>query len=227
MILAFDTSTDWCSVALYDPAGGVRAEQTWVAHRAQTAQLLPTVDYLLGRVQATMDAVTGVAVALGPGSFTGLRVGLATAKGLAYARRLPIWGVPTPDILAYAHSAVTAAPVCAVVGAGRGRLAWALYRTQSGRWERLTAYQNTTVADLCAQIEQPTLFVGELDAAASTQIEATLGRNANLAPAATSVRRAGFLAELAAGRAADGQSDNLATLQAIYLQQPTTAKREA
>src|SRR3954469_8539089 len=85
MILALDTSTDWCSVALYDPTGSVRAEQTWYAHRDQTAQLLPTVQFMLERAGLTLAEVRSLAVALGPGSFTGLRVGLATAKGLAYA----------------------------------------------------------------------------------------------------------------------------------------------
>ena len=223
MILALDTSTDWCSLALYDPAGGVRAEQTWYAHRDQTAQLLPAVQHLLGQIKKTVDDVTSLAVALGPGSFTGLRVGLATAKGLAYARSLPLWGIPTLDILGYAHSAVTAAPVCAVLAAGRGRVAWALYRTQHGRWQRLSEYQNTTIGELCGQIEQPTLFVGEL-AAATGEIETKLGRLASIAPAATSLRRAGFLAELAWQRAQQEEPDNPATLQAIYLQMPTTGR---
>src|SRR6476646_7563150 len=88
MILAMDTSTDWCSVALYDPAGGVRAEQTWYAHRDQTAQLLPVVQHLLGQIKKTVDDVSSLAVALGPGSFTGLRVGLAAGLGaLPHAAR--------------------------------------------------------------------------------------------------------------------------------------------
>jgi tRNA threonylcarbamoyladenosine biosynthesis protein TsaB len=224
MILALDTSTDWCSVALYDPTGSVRAEQTWYAHRDQTAQLLPAVQYLLGRIKLTIGDVRSVAVALGPGSFTGLRVGLAAAKGLAYARNLPLWGVPTLDILGYAHSAVTAAPVCAVLAAGRGRLAWAIYRTQHGRWQRSTDYQNTTIAELCAQIDQPTIFVGELDPAAATTIEETLGRLASVAPAATALRRAAYLAELAWQRAQHEDPDDLAALQAIYLQMPTPVR---
>src|SRR5690242_11664871 len=84
-IVAFDTSTEWCSVALYAPESGVRAEQTWLAGREQTRELLPTLDALLVRQHVTRADIRGVGVALGPGSFTGLRVGLATAKGLAYA----------------------------------------------------------------------------------------------------------------------------------------------
>jgi tRNA threonylcarbamoyladenosine biosynthesis protein TsaB len=222
MILALDTSTEGCSVAVYDPASGVRAEQTWHAGRDQTAQLLPTVQHLLSVINRSLGDVRSVAVALGPGSFTGLRVGLATAKGLAVARNWSLWGVPTLDILGYAHSAITAAPICAVLTAGRGRLAHATYRTQHGRWQRLGEYRNSTIAELCAEIDQPTIFAGELDAAAITAIENQLGRLASIAPPATSLRRAGYLAELAWQRAQQGPPDDLATLQAIYLQMPTS-----
>src|SRR4051812_27836999 len=138
MIVAFDTSTEWCSVALYDPTGGGRAEQTWFAGREQTRQLLPTLEGVLTRPRLSRADLRGVAVAIGPGSFTGLRVGLATAKGLAFALSIPLWGVPTLDILGYAHMAITAAPVCAVLHAGRGRLAYALYRTRNGVWQRIS-----------------------------------------------------------------------------------------
>src|SRR6476661_5005873 len=221
MILALDTSTDWCSVALYDPAGGVQAEQTWYAHRDQTAQLLPAVQHLLGQIKKTVDDVSSLAVALGPGSFTGLRVGLATAKGLAYALDIPLWGIPTLDIMGYAHMAITAAPVCAVLHAGRGRLAHAFYRTRAGVWQRISEYANTTVAELIAQIDTPTIFCGEIDPAVARELETQLGRQASVAPPAASLRRAGYLAELAWQRAQQGERDDVALLQALYLHVPT------
>lgn len=220
MIVAFDTSTEWCSVALYDPATGVRAEQTWHAGREQTRELLPTIQAMLGRLKLRPADLRGVAVGLGPGSFTGLRVGLATAKGLAYALDIPLWGVPTLDILGYAHMAITAAPVCAVLHAGRGRLAHAFYRTRAGVWQRISEYDNTTVDALIAAIDTPTIFCGELDPAVIREIESRLGRLASVAPPAASLRRAGYLAELAWQRAQQGERDDVALLQALYLQMP-------
>ncbi len=220
MIVAFDTSTEWCSVALYDPDRGVRAEQTWLAGRAQTRELLPAVDRLLGQQRIARTDLRGVGVALGPGSFTGLRVGLATAKGLAFALDIPLWGVPTLDILGYAYVAVTAAPVCAVLHAGRGRLAYAFYRTRGGDWQRISEYENTTVAALIGRIETPTIFCGEIEPTVVAEIESRLGSLAFVQPPAACLRRAGYLAELAWQRGQAGERDDLALLQALYLQMP-------
>jgi tRNA threonylcarbamoyladenosine biosynthesis protein TsaB len=227
MIAAFDTSTEWLSVALYDPAGGLRSEETWRAGREQTRALLPALQAALRRIKLSPADLIGVAVATGPGSFTGLRVGLATAKGLAYALDVPIWGVPTLDILGYAHMAITAAPVCAVLHAGRGRLAHAIYRTRGGVWQRITNYQNTTVDELIAAVDTPTIFCGEIEPDVLREIEDRLGRLASVAPPAASLRRAGYLAELAWQRAQAGERDDLALLQAIYLQMPTSGSRPA
>ncbi|MGI8589035.1 MAG: tRNA (adenosine(37)-N6)-threonylcarbamoyltransferase complex dimerization subunit type 1 TsaB [Chloroflexia bacterium] len=217
MIVAFDTSTAWCSVALYDPPAGVRAEQTWNAGREQTRELLPTVKAMLDRFGVVPADLRGVAVAVGPGSYTGLRVGLATAKGLAYSLDVPLWGVPTLDILGYAQMAITATPVCAVLHAGRSRLAHAFYRTRGGTWQRITDYRNTTVAELIAAVDKPTIFCGEIDPPTALAIVEGLGPLANIAPLAASLRRAGYLAELAWQRAQARERDDVALLQAIYL----------
>ena len=219
MIAAFDTSTQWCSLALYDPTDGVRVEQTWQAGREQTREVLPTLQAMLRRYRLAPTDLRGIAVATGPGSFTGLRVGLATAKGLAYALDIPIWGIPTLDVLGYAQMAVTAAPVCAVLHAGRGRLVHAFYRTRGGVWQRITDYTNSTVAELIAAVDTPTIFCGEIDAAIAQELESSLGRLASVAPPAASLRRAGYLAELAWQRAQGGERDDLAQLQALYLEQ--------
>jgi len=219
MIAALDTSTQWCSLALYDPSDGVRVEQTWLAGREQTREVLPTLQAMLQRYRLAPADLRGVAVATGPGSFTGLRVGLATAKGLAYALDIPIWGIPTLDVLGYAQMAVTAAPVCAVLHAGRSRLVHAFYRTRGGVWQRITDYTNSTVAELIAAVDTPTIFCGEIDPAVAQELESGLGRLASVAPPAASLRRAGYLAELAWQRAQGGERDDLAQLQALYLEQ--------
>src|SRR5437016_9306834 len=101
MILALDTSTDMCGIALYRPAEGVLAEQSWLSGREQTTQLLPNVQRMMALVNVRTADLTGVAVATGPGSFSGVRIGISTAKSLAYALSIPLWGVPSLDVLAY------------------------------------------------------------------------------------------------------------------------------
>lgn len=225
MILAIDTSTDYASLALYLPSEGVIAEQTWRSGREQTTQLLPNVQRLMSLAGAETGGLTGVAVATGPGSFSGVRIGVSTAKTLAYSLDVKLWGVPSLDVLAYSQVAVTAAQVCAVLAFGRGRYGWALYRTRGARWQRLTDYANNTLPELAAVVAESgreariaTLFCGELDAAAAAQISGIMGNDASVAPAAAGLRRAGYLAELALQRAERGEADDPATLQAIYLQ---------
>jgi tRNA threonylcarbamoyladenosine biosynthesis protein TsaB len=223
MILAIDTSTDTISIAIYKPSTGVLFEQSWVSGREQTTQLLPSVQRAMAAVGVTVRDLTGIAVATGPGSYSGVRIGLSTAKTLAYALGIPLWGVPSLDALAYGQVAVTAAQVCAVLSMGRHRLAWALYRTKGTRWQRLTSYANTTAAEMAEMIkEQPTriatLFCGEITPETAATITGILGKEAAIAPAAAGLRRASYLAELALQRANRDEADDPATLQAIYLQ---------
>lgn len=228
MILALDTSTDMASVALYRRGEGVLAEQSWLSNREQTTQLLPNVQRLMQMVSATVTEFEGVAVATGPGSYSGVRIGLSTAKGLAYALQVPLWGVPSLDVLAYQQVAVTAAQVCAVLSMGRSRLAWALYRTRGTRWQRLTPYTNSSAQEMAEDIQKQasnmaTLFCGEISADTARIVTELMGNDASIAPAAAAVRRAGYLAELAMQRANQGEADDPATLQAIYLQPPVQA----
>ena len=225
MLLAIDTSTEMASIALYSPEEGVRAEQSWLSGREQTTQLLPNVQRLMQLTDVRQPQLTGVVVATGPGSFSGVRIGISTGKSLAYALAIPIWGVPSLDALAYQQVAVTAAQVCAVLSAGRGRLAWALYRTRGTRWQRLTPYANSTPEEMAAAVlasetNVGTLFCGEINRETASVLTEALGGAASVAPAAAGVRRASYLAELALQRAQRGESDDPATLQAIYVPHP-------
>jgi tRNA threonylcarbamoyladenosine biosynthesis protein TsaB len=102
MLLALDTATRFASFALHD-GRAIRYEMSWEAGRQHTTQLMPRVVEALEELEVRPEALSAVAVALGPGSFTGLRVGMAIAKGLALARGIPIIGIPTLDILAAAQ----------------------------------------------------------------------------------------------------------------------------
>jgi tRNA A37 threonylcarbamoyladenosine modification protein TsaB len=103
MLLAIDTSTHYASVALHDGTHLV-SEHTWLAKQDHTRTLMPALQRLLADAGIDISALQAVAVALGPGSFNGLRVGLSTAKGLAVARSLPMVGASTLEILAAEYS---------------------------------------------------------------------------------------------------------------------------
>ncbi len=102
MLVAIDTATNYASLALHD-GFKVRAEYTWEAQRRHTVGLLPRLVAALEQLGLGVEHLSGVAVTRGPGSFTGLRVGLAVAKGLALARGLALVSVPTLDVVAVAQ----------------------------------------------------------------------------------------------------------------------------
>lgn len=218
MLVAIDTSTNCASLALHD-GFQVQVEHTWQSPRRHTVELLPRLAAALGQLGLEAEHLRGVAVARGPGSFTGLRVGLAVAKGLALARGLPLVGVPTLDVIAAAQGR-SRRPLCAVLQAGRGRICIAIYRWRNGEWRTRQGPRLATWSALVEETTSPTLFCGEIDPAGAEAL-VTLGELAVLLPAAARLRRAGFLAEVAWQRLNQGEADDPATLTPIYLQYPT------
>ena len=220
MLLGIDTSTKQAGVALYDGARGLIAEYNWHSANRHTEELMPTVAQMLAQAGAAPDKLAAIAVALGPGSFTGLRVGLAAAKGLALAHHLPLLGIPTLDFVAYPHQAQPV-PVIAVIQAGRGRVYWAPYAHGPGGWAAQEAPALSTLPALANTVVRPMMFVGEISPVDQAALTQWIGRaRASFLPPALSLRRAGYLAELAWTRYRAGEADDLATLSPIYLQQP-------
>jgi tRNA threonylcarbamoyladenosine biosynthesis protein TsaB len=219
MLLALDTSTALAGVALYD--GTLRAEATWHAGRNHSVQVMPMAVRLLEDQGLGPGDLTAVAVAIGPGSYTGVRVGLALAKGLAVARRLPLVGVCTLDVLA-APFLAAGRPVRPALDAGRRRFATALYEREGDALVRREPIVGVDLAGLLALLRPPVLVTGDLDAAARIAIMEAQdsgggGSGVAVASPAAAPRRAGFLAELAWLRlAAEGGSDP-AAVEPIYL----------
>jgi tRNA threonylcarbamoyladenosine biosynthesis protein TsaB len=125
LLLAIESATDWLSVALLEDERLLELRRS-DALRSHASALLPTIDALLGNAGARLEDLGGLAVSVGPGSFTSLRIGLATAKGLVFGRALPAIGVPTLEAMALSIRAGSAAAdatvseVLALLDAGRG-----------------------------------------------------------------------------------------------------------
>lgn len=126
MLLSLDTATRHSGIALLDQ-GALIAELNWHSADGQTTELLPRLSQLLAWHAVQPARLRAIAVSLGPGSFTGVRVALSAAKGMALAQGLPLIGISSLDATAYPFLHPHAAPLCAVVQAGRGRLCWAVY----------------------------------------------------------------------------------------------------
>jgi tRNA threonylcarbamoyl adenosine modification protein YeaZ len=218
MQIAIDTSTDIASLALVQD-DEIIAELTWRCRQNHSTQLLPGLDYLLKRTKLSLDSATGIIVARGPGSYNGLRVGVSTAKGLAFSLGIPLVGISTLAVAAYQH-AERGLPVCPVFNAGRGEIAAAIYQKKGENWAQLAAEHITTLDALCAQIRTKTVFCGEYIPALAGEIKKRLKQKAVIAPPAARLRRAGFLAELGLKQLKAGDFDNLVTLQPLYLRGP-------
>lgn len=221
MILAIDTATRWLGLALHDGTA-VLAEAGWRCQNNHTIELAPAIHRLLQRQSVAVDDLSGIAVAIGPGSYTGLRVGLAVAKGLALANRIPLIGVSTLDIVA---AGVDRQPGQLLVAAeaGRTRVCTAVYRWQDGAgWQSSAEPTIDTWTELLVRLEGPTFFAGEISPKAAKQIAAADAAFTVL-PAAQSVRRAGYLAEIGRLRLQRSDVDDAATLAPVYLRDPAGA----
>ena len=221
MLLAIDTATRMAGLALYDPAAGrILGEETWYSHDNHSVELMPRVARLLDTQRLAPAGLTGLVVSLGPGSFTGLRTGLSTAKGLALALDLPLVGIPTLEVTARPHMGQRL-PVWAILQAGRGRICAAHYVRLRGHWRRQGEYLLTTVEALSDQVEdEAAIFCGEIDRREIDVLRARLGEAALFPPPAACLRRASVLAEIGWERLERGDADDAATLQAIYLHHP-------
>jgi tRNA threonylcarbamoyl adenosine modification protein YeaZ len=222
MQLAIDTSTNTASLALASD-GEILAELSWRCGRNHTTTLLPYLASLLSQTKLGLEALDAIIVAIGPGSFNGLRVGISTAKGLAFGLGIPIVGISTLAISAYQH-AETGLGVCPIFNAGRGEIATAIYHLKGGSWQPTVSEHITTIEALCARIDTKTLFCGELTTAISDQLRKQLKQKAVIASPASGLRRAGFLAELGQKQIEGGGFDDPTTLHPIYLRQPHITK---
>lgn len=212
MLLAIDTSTAWAGVALVGEHGA-EATCLWRAERMHTVQLLPWIDRLFAARTLQPDVLTGVAVATGPGSFTGLRTGIAAAKGIATGLDIPLIGVSTLLYTAWPHRH-RGMPIRAVLAVGRNRLAVAAYTPDALEGLTLNWLRNTT-SDGAAEAGD-LLYCGEIDG----QLRRLLldARGAWLPDLGAVPRDPSVLAAIAWERLSRGATDSAAALQAEYLE---------
>lgn len=214
MLLAVDTSTRQMGVAIFD-GNTVLAESTWLSQDYHTVELAPAVQSIMQRVNIQPTNLKALAVAIGPGSFTGLRIGMALIKGLALACHLPVFGVPSMDIVAYGQPIMNM-PMAVVLSAGRQRLAVGYYEVKDHSWQPCSAIEVLLPQSLVEKIQSPTLVCGELTEADRRALGRRY-RNVRMVSPARSMRRPSYLAEIAYKRWLSGKSDDPATLSPIYL----------
>jgi len=218
-VLAIDTSTWTCSVAL--ARDGVvlveRCERTGASHAGTLPRLIVDVLAAAGERPQAGDAV---AVSIGPGSFTGLRIGLSLAKGLAFAGGLRIVGVPTLDALALA-APPWAGRLCAALDARKQEIYAAVYERDGARIVRVGGPWAIAAARLAAALASPCTFIGEAVEVYGDVLRRVLGEGITLLGPKEHPPRASAVARLAAARLAyEPAGDDLVTLTPTYVRPP-------
>jgi tRNA threonylcarbamoyladenosine biosynthesis protein TsaB len=210
MLLAIDTSNDYAGIAIRDEHG-LQGEAGWHAGRHHTEQVLPQIDLLFQHLGLSPADLKVIAVATGPGSWSGLRAGMSLAKALATGRGLPIVGIPTLDALAQSQRG-RPGPLVAMIRLGRDRFGAAVYTTDQ-QVERTTPFLTVSGEEALRLAEHP-LLIGDLTPGTDPT---AVGR---LAASVDHQRRAAWIAELAWERHQAGAYDNLVALEPIYLASP-------
>jgi len=194
-ILGIDTSTSNLSVAVLDGSGLI-AEYSKYLDRQTSQLLLPTIKKMLRKAQLSLDSIDTFAVGLGPGSFTGLRIGVSAIKGLSFACSKPIVGIPTLDVLAL-NVFPNQHQICPIVDARQNKVYVCLYKTENNKLKKQTNYLLTDIDSLLKKIKKTTVFLGDGLDIYQKIIKKTIGKRAIFADKNFWYPRAGNLALLA------------------------------
>ncbi len=215
LVLGIETSTSHGSVALFE-GGLLKAELLLYSPGSHSEKLFPSIERLMELAGITSGDLGAVAVSMGPGSFTGLRVGVAAAKGLAFSLQVPLYGVPTLGALADA-APPGAVAVCAVLDARRGEVFAALFRSVDGRLEIQGEAAVLAPDALSLTLEPGTLVVGELSGDLRARLAASAPVPLFFSPPGLGHPRAAAVAARGAGMLGEGLPTQVDTLLPLYV----------
>ena len=217
MILGIDTSTVVSSVAIASN-DKLLAEITIQTRHTHSETLMPHIQQVLNLAGVKKEALDGVAVSIGPGSFTGLRIGLATAKGLAYALQCPLLGCLTLEALAY-HFMVPGVLIGTLMDAQKGNAYIAFYAWENGKLaEKLPICVRSMpeILKYAASLQGPVVLTGDL-VQKEWKGKDDLPLHIQLAAPHLCMPRAANVALLGLGRLQKGEEDNLMDLEPFYV----------
>ena len=214
-ILAVETSTLAGGAALLD-GERVVGEYTLNIRATHSERLMAAVDHLLQLSGWELETLEGLAVAIGPGSFTGLRIGVSAVKGLAMALGIPIAPVPTLDALA-ATLPFAAHPVCPVLDAKKGEVYASLYHWADEAMSRDWEYLALAPEALCERLAGPVILVGDAVDTLGGLFRERLGANAHFAPAGRRLPSPGSVGALGHALLLAGRTVDASALTPLYL----------
>jgi tRNA threonylcarbamoyladenosine biosynthesis protein TsaB len=229
-VLGIDTATEVASIALaIDGKIAATLERPTISHGAA---LPGAVDELLRNAGVTIRDLGAIAAGIGPGSFTGLRVGLGYAKGIATASGCAIVGVPSFDAIALAVLKTASVPIgtliCPVVDARKGEAYCALYRVTADGLDKVLEEAVVTVDDLASRVAGEVVFAGDAKAKEAAQLHDSKHRSGAQVLEMTSLGwRGATVAAIGAARLCAGETDRAAVLEPLYIRSPEATFKPA
>ena len=218
-VLGIDTSGYANAVGVVE-SNQVLADFNFEARADSLEKIVTNIDFVLKEAGLSLEDIDGFGVGLGPGSWTGIRVGVTVSKILAYSTSRPIAGVPTLEALAY-HARNTSNLICPIIYAGAGEMVYAgFYRSQDGSISREGEYYVGDIQGLAGIVSEPAVFVGAEAKAYSQLISQALGSSKGIT-AIEGVPNGAAVARLAAARLEHGDSDDVLSLTPLYLKEST------
>ncbi|MGL4946340.1 MAG: tRNA (adenosine(37)-N6)-threonylcarbamoyltransferase complex dimerization subunit type 1 TsaB [Cetobacterium sp.] len=218
LILAIDTSTNIGTVALYDDKKGMVGEITLNVKQNHSAITMTTIDTLFKLSSVDKKSVDKIAVSTGPGSFTGIRIGVGLAKGLAYSLKKPIAGINELDLLAQIYTGDK--KVISMLDARKERVFCGVYKKSGDAFVLDGDYMAEDLENILCSVEEETVFVGDGAIVYEELIKNKLGKKAIFIKKSLNVSRASLLAELSVDK-----EDNLFNLEPYYVTK-SQAERE-
>lgn len=216
-VLALDTATRSCSVAVAID-GKPASEVSTLSNRTHSLHLMGMIRDALALAELGLKDIDGFAVTIGPGSFTGLRIGISTAKGLAFAAGKPCVGVSSLEALAFA-CLPWPDRICVLMDARKGAVYTAIFQESDGRLERIGDERVVAPEIILRTIDAPHLFVGDAVPLYEKQICAIVAQNARWTPRDRFFPKAATVAWLARDRLADATADGVDLLVPRYIRQ--------
>lgn len=225
-ILAVDTSSTVAAVAIMDERE-LLGEFILNHKKTHSQKLIPMIDIVMKNLGLCPEDIDIYAASSGPGSFTGLRIGVTTIKAMAFAAKKPVVSVPALDALAY-NIPNTEALVCPIMDARNNQVYTALYKLEKGVQVNISEYMGVTVQELVQIIRgknNDVIFVGDGVLIHNEYLKKELGTRCSFAPQCMLQQRASSVAQLALFKASAGKLESCFDMVPFYLRK-SQAERE-
>jgi len=222
-LLAVDTATESCGVAVISD-GRIQAELSLNHGETHTRHILVAIDEALSLAGAALTEIDAFGVTRGPGSFTGLRIGISTMKGMAFATGKPIIGVSSLEVLAY-QAQGDSRLVCPMIDARRNEIYWRIYRREVDTLSPQTSEHVGSVDQLAGQVDETCMFIGNIAPRYSSRLLQLVKPTCQWAPAGENAIRPAVLAQLAWQRFLSGRVDDVKTFVPVYIRKSDAERK--